>query len=303
MFETNPTLLPPPLKPGDKIAITCPAKKLPGPITGAVRLLESWGLEVVVGETAGASFHQFAGDDNLRAKDMQRFVDDDSIKAIVAARGGYGTIRMIDLVDFSKLARRPKWLVGFSDITILHTHLFTKYNMQTIHGQMPINVLDASARSLETLRKALFGKSISYEIDPHSLNRTGESKGILVGGNLSLLIAASGSVSDLDYTNKILFIEDVGEYLYAIDRMLRCLKRAGKLKHLAGLVAGSFSQMRDYEIPFGQTVQQMIMEIVKEYDYPVCFNFPAGHIDDNCSLILGRQATLSVNGDGVSLKY
>jgi muramoyltetrapeptide carboxypeptidase len=303
MFETHATVLPAPLKTGDKIAITCPAKKLPGPLTGAIRLLESWGLEVVVGETAGASFHQFAGDDNLRAKDMQRFVDDDSIKAIIAARGGYGTIRMIDLVDFSKIAKKPKWLVGFSDITILHTHLFSRYNLQSIHGQMPINILDASARSLDTLRKALFGINIGYELESHSLNRTGEAKAILVGGNLSLLIAAAGSVSDLDYTNKILFIEDVGEYLYAIDRMLRSLKRAGKLKHLAGLVAGGFTQLRDYEIPFGQTVQQMIMEIVKEYDFPVCFDFPAGHIDDNCSLILGRQATLSVKKDRVSLKY
>jgi len=210
---------------------------------------------------------------------------------------------MIDLVDFSKLAKRPKWLVGFSDITILHTHLFTRYSLHTIHGQMPINVLDASARSLETLRKALFGINISYELEPHSSNRTGETTGILVGGNLSLLIAAAGSVSDLDYNNKILFIEDVGEYLYAIDRMLRSLKRAGKLKHLSGLIAGSFTMLRDYEIPFGESVQQMILEIVKEYDYPVCFNFPAGHIDDNCSLLLGRQATLSVKKDGVSLRY
>jgi muramoyltetrapeptide carboxypeptidase len=290
-----PTLL----KKGDKIAITCPAKKLPYPMTDAVNLLESWGLEVVLGETVDASYHQFAGDDDLRAKDLQRFIDDDSIKAIIAARGGYGTIRMIDKVNFSRFAQNPKWLIGFSDITLLHTHLFTNYGAQTIHGQMPINIPDASAHSLETLRKALFGEELSYQFTSHALNRSGNSSGILVGGNLSLLVAVSGSISDLDYTEKILFIEDVGEYLYSIDRMLRNLKRAGKLQHLAGLIAGGFSDIKDNDIPFGQTVPEIIMEIVKEYDYPVCFDFPAGHIPDNCSLIFGKTLNLSVNKEHV----
>lgn len=264
-------------------------------MTDAVKLLESWGLEVVLGETVDASYHQFAGDDDFRAKDLQRFIDDDSIKAIIAARGGYGIIRMIDKVDFSHFAQNPKWLVGFSDITLLHTHLFTNYNAQTIHGQMPVNIPDASAHSLETLRKALFGEELSYQFTSHALNRSGKGSGILVGGNLSLLVAASGSVSDLDYKNKILFIEDVGEYLYSIDRMLRSLKRAGKLQHLAGLIAGAFTDIKDNDIPFGQTVPQIIMEIVEEYDYPVCFNFPAGHIPDNCSLKLGKVLNLSVD--------
>jgi muramoyltetrapeptide carboxypeptidase len=288
-------LVPAFLKKGDKIAITCPAKKLPSPMTDAIRLLESWGLQVVLGETIDASFHQFAGDDQMRARDLQRFIDDDSIKAIIAARGGYGTMRMIDQVDFSRFAQNPKWLVGFSDITVLHTHLFTNYGVQTIHGQMPINIPDASAHSLETLRKALFGESLSYHIAPHHLNRAGECSGILVGGNLSLLIAVSGSVSDLDYTGKILFIEDVGEYLYAIDRMLRCLQRAGKLKHLAGLIVGGFTEVKDNDIPFGQTVPEIIMEVIKEYDYPVCFDFPAGHISDNCSLVLGKTVNLKID--------
>jgi len=286
--------LPPYLKKGDKIAIVCPAKKLPNPMTDAVALLQSWGLEVVLGQTVTASYHQFAGDDELRAKDLQRFIDDDSVKAIVAARGGYGTVRMIDKVDFSCFVKNPKWLVGFSDITVLHTHLFANYGMQTIHGQMPVNIPDASARSLDTLRKALFGEELTYEFTSHTANRVGDSSGLLIGGNLSLLVAVSGSVSDIDYTGKVLFIEDVGEYLYSIDRMLRCLDRAGKLKNLAGLVVGGFTDVKDNDIPFGQTVPEIIMDIVQQYNYPVCFDFPAGHIPDNCSLILGRSVTLSV---------
>src|ERR1700712_2324704 len=150
--DLSPAIQPPYLKTGDKIAITCPAKKLPHPMTDAVTLLESWGLEVVLGETVNASYHQFAGDDDLRARDMQRFIDDYSIKAIIAARGGYGTIRMIDKVDFSRLKTNPKWLIGFSDITLLHAHLYSNYNLQTIHGQMPVNIPDASAKSLQTLK-------------------------------------------------------------------------------------------------------------------------------------------------------
>lgn len=295
--------VPPPLKKGDKIAITCPAKKLPQPTDDAVALLQSWGLEVVLGETVDASYHQFAGDDDLRARDLQRFVDDDEIKAIIAARGGYGTMRMIDKVNFGRLDTYPKWLVGFSDITVLHTHLLTNHALQTIHGQMPINIPDASKHSLETLRMALFGEDFRYNFHSHTLNRDGEASGILAGGNLSLLVAVSGSVSDLDYQDKILFIEDVGEYLYAIDRMLRCLGRAGKLKHLKGLIVGGFTEAKDNDIPFGQTVPEIVMEIVKPYDYPVCFDFPAGHIPDNCSLILGKTVNLSITPNQVTLTY
>ncbi|HEY4326505.1 MAG TPA: LD-carboxypeptidase [Mucilaginibacter sp.] len=301
-FPTPGLLSPPPLKKGDKIAITCPAKKLPNPMTDAVKLLESWGLEVVLGETVEASYHQFAGDDDFRASDLQRFIDDDSIKAIIAARGGYGVIRMIDKVNFSHLYQNPKWLVGFSDITLLHTHLFTNYGLQTIHGQMPINIPDASANSLETLRKALFGEELNYNFTSHALNRAGNGSGALVGGNLSLLVAASGSVSDLDYEGKVLFIEDVGEYLYSIDRMLRSLKRAGKLQYLAGLIAGGFTDVKDNDIPFGQTVPEIIMDIVHEYDYPVCFDFPAGHIPNNCSLVFGKQVNLLIDTNFTNIK-
>ena len=265
----------------------------------AVALLQSWGLEVVIGETVEASYHQFAGDDDLRARDLQRFIDDDSIKAIIAARGGYGTVRMIDKVDFSRFKTHPKWLVGFSDITVLHAHLFANFKAQTIHGQMPVNIPDASAHSLETLRRALFGEELSYQFDSHTLNRSGEAKGIVVGGNLSLLVAVQGSVSDYNYDDKILFIEDVGEYLYSIDRMIRMLDRAGKLKNLAGLIVGGFTEVKDNDIPFGQTVPEIVMEVVKNHNYPVCFDFPAGHIPDNQSLIFGKMLNLSVNNKHV----
>jgi len=291
------------LKKGDKVAITCPAKKLPIPMIDAVDLLTGWGLEVVLGDTVTASYHQFAGNDERRAKDMQRFIDDDSFKAIIAARGGYGTIRMVDMVNFSRLQTNPKWLVGFSDITLLHSHIISNYNLPCIHGQMPLNIPDASAYSLETLRKALFGEELAYKIDANTLNRKGDNSGVLIGGNLSLLIAVSGSVSDMDYNNKILFLEDVGEYLYSIDRMLRNLKRAGKLKNLAGLIIGGFTDMKDNDIPFGQTIPQIIMDVVAEYNYPVCFDFPAGHVANNCSLVLGKKINLSVKTNLVNINY
>jgi len=291
------------LKKGDKIAITCPAKKLPNPMDDAVALVKSWGLEVVIGETVNASYHQFAGDDKLRAEDLQRFIDDDSIKAIIAARGGYGTVRIIDKVDFRMFAINPKWIVGFSDITVLHAHLFANYQAQTIHGQMPVNIPDASKYSLDTLRKALFGEELNYRFKSQDLNRAGKATGIVIGGNLSLLVAVLNSASDYNYDGKILFIEDVGEYLYSVDRMIRALDRAGKLKNLAGLIVGGFTDLRDNDIPFGQTVAEIIMEVVKDYDYPVCFDFPAGHIPDNQSLIFGKMLNLSIKEHDVTASY
>ena len=294
---------PPYLKKGDKIAITCPAKKLPQPMTDAINLLQSWGLKVVLGETVNLSFHQFAGDDEQRAADMQCLIDDDSIKAIIAARGGYGTIRMIDEVDFSHFTKNPKWIVGFSDITVLHAHLFSNYHTQTIHGQMPVNIPDASSKSLNSLRRALFGGEISYKFQSFDTNRSGTAEGVLIGGNLSLLIAVLNSVSDMDYAGKVLFIEDVGEYLYAIDRMIRTLDRAGKLQHLAGLIVGSFTEIKDNDIPFGQTVNEIIMDVVACYNYPVCFNFPAGHVPDNRSIVLGKAVRLAVNDQYCFMNY
>ena len=294
---------PPYLKKGDTVAITCPAKKLPVPIEDAVRLLESWGLNVVLGETVHASWNQFAGTDELRAADFQRFLDDHSVKAIFAARGGYGTIRIIDAINFTEFAANPKWIIGFSDITILHSHIHAVYNTQSIHGQMPLTIPDGSRISLETLRKALFNEPYEIEYESIAENRTGEGSGILTGGNLTLLQMMSGSVSEQDYKDKILFLEDVGEYLYSIDRMIISFKRAGILAGLKGLIIGGFTDLKDNDIPFGQTAEQIIMAHVKEFDYPVCFNFPAGHIKDNRALIFGRGVILKVEGSLVSLKY
>lgn len=269
----------------------------------AVKVLQNWGLEVLQGETMQASYHQFAGDDDLRARDLQNFINDDSVKAIIAARGGYGTIRIVDMVDYSRLATHPKWIVGFSDITVLHSHLHTNYGLQTIHGQMPVNVPDASSQSLISLKKALFGETVTYSFKSHSQNRPGRATAPVIGGNLSLLIAMLGSVSDMDYTGKILFLEDVGEYLYSVDRMLHTLKRAGKLDHLAGLIIGGFTELKDNDIPFGLTLRDMVLHLVNEFDFPICFDFPAGHIPDNHAIIFGKTLNLSVDDHQVTASY
>lgn len=294
---------PPYLKKGDKIAIVCPGKKLLYPIDDAIATLKSWGLEVVIGQTVTSSFHQFAGTDEVRRNDFQHYLDDPSVKAIIAGRGGYGTIRIIDELDFTAFLANPKWLIGFSDITILLSHILAKFNYQSIHAQMPSTFDESTPEALESLRGSLFGDEILYTVETNELNKTGNAEGILIGGNLSLLIAAEGSISEMDYTNKILFLEDVGEREYAIDRMMRILKRSGKLAKLRGLVVGAFNEIEAEKIPFGQTPEQIITEIVKEYNYPVCFNFPVGHIADNKAMILGRNVSLQVNNDNVKLKF
>lgn len=285
------------------MAITCPAKKLPVAIDDAVKLLQSWGLNVILGETVNSSWHQFAGTDELRTSDMQRFLDDPSVKAIFAARGGYGTIRIIDSLDFTKFSDNPKWIIGFSDITVLHSHIYACFQIQTIHGQMPLTFQDGSKISLDTLRKALFNEKVDYAFESLVENRSGKGSGILIGGNLTLLIMMSGSVSEPDYEGKILFLEDVGEYFYSLDRMMWNLKRAGKLAGLRGLIIGGFTELKDNDIPFGQTAEQIIMNHVHAYDYPVCFNFPAGHIEDNRALIFGREVSLIVQDQQVLLSY
>lgn len=294
---------PPYLKKGDKIAIICPAKKLPKSIDSAIEQLKDWGLQVVIGETVMASYHQFAGSDALRAADLQQFLDDNEIKAIIAGRGGYGTIRIIDELDFTAFNENPKWLIGFSDITVLLSHAFAKLNTQGIHAQMPYTFDESTPEALESLRKVLFGEELSYTYESTFNNRQGETEGILIGGNLSLLIAVEGSVSEMDYTDKILFLEDVGEHEYAIDRMMRCLKRKGKLNKLKGLIVGIFNEISEEKIPFGQSPEEVIWDLVKEYDYPVCFNFPTGHIDDNRAMVLGSKVALKVEEHLVNFKY
>ena len=294
---------PPYLKKGDKIAIVCPAKKLPKPINHAISILESWGLEVVIGESVYASHHQFAGTDQLRTDDIQRFLDDDDIKAIICGRGGYGAIRIIDHLDFTTFNKNPKWFIGFSDVTILLSHIIAQSQIQCLHAQMPYTFDESTPEALSSLNKVLFGEQQAYQYNSDFKNQAGAAKGILIGGNLTLLTMVQGSASEMDYDNKILFLEDVGEQEFSIDRMMRMLKRAGKLKNLKGLIIGAFNEIEEEKISFGQTADQVIWEIVKEYDYPVCFNFPTGHIDNNLSMILGAEVELTVEKNNVQFKY
>ncbi len=294
---------PPYLKKGDKIAIVCPAKKIPKSIEFGIQTLREWGLEVLIGDTVTAAHHQFAGSDKLRCSDLQCFLDDKEVKAIIAGRGGYGTIRIIDDLDFSKFAQHPKWLIGFSDITVLLAHVFAQYQVQSIHGQMPYTFEDSTPEALDSLKNALFGIADCY-IDTSSFaGRSGSTQGVLVGGNLTLLLAVEGSASEMDFEDKILFIEDVGEHEYAIDRMMRTLKRKGKLSRLKGLVVGAFNELGEESIAFGQSPEEIIWDLVKEYDYPVCFNFPCGHINDNRAMVLGKNVSLQVNTHEVKLQY
>jgi muramoyltetrapeptide carboxypeptidase len=294
---------PPYLKKGDKIAIVCPAKKLPGRIDDALEVFNNWGLQVVLGGSVYASENQFAGSDTLRTADIQQFLNDPEVKAIVAARGGYGTIRIIDELDFTAFEQHPKWIVGFSDITVLLSHVLANLNTMSIHGQMPYTFSHATPESLESLRKALFGEPIEYIFESLHPNRAGAAEGILVGGNLTLLAMMEGSVSEIDYTDKILLLEEVAEQEYSIDRMMRMLKRSGKLANLKGLIVGAFTEIEAEAIPFGHSPEEIIMDLVKDYDYPVCFNFPTGHIDDNRAMVVGREIRLNVVGQTVTATF
>lgn len=292
---------PPYLIKGDKIGIVASARKISREeLKPSTDILTSWGLEVVLGKNLFNDNHQFSGTDNERAEDLQTMLDDTSIKAIISARGGYGTVRIIDLLRFDTFKKHPKWIIGYSDITVLHSHIH-QLGIKTIHGTMPINFLK-NQEATETLRKTLFNEPFDYTFDSHPLNRKGTAQGELIGGNLSLLVALSGSSSEMDTKGKILFIEDLDEYLYHVDRMMMNLKRAGKLSELAGLIVGGMTEMKDNAIPFGKSAEEIIMDAVKDYQFPVCFNFPAGHCDRNLSLILGREVKMKV-GTKVEVVY
>lgn len=285
--------MPPFLKHGDKIGIVATARKISkAEIDPAIAILKNWGLEVILGRNLFKEYHQFSGTDQERSEDLQEMLNDNSVRAVISARGGYGSIRIIDHVDFSKFIQHPKWIIGYSDITVLHSHIHNM-GVETLHATMPIN-FTKNAEATETLRKALFGEELKYEVEPHPLNRKGFAKGKLIGGNLSLLYALSGSISDIDTKDKILFIEDLDEYLYHIDRMILNLKRAGKLNQLAGLIVGGMTDMKDNAIPFGKTAEEIIADVVSEFNYPVCFGFPAGHGEKNFALILGKEITLDL---------
>jgi muramoyltetrapeptide carboxypeptidase len=297
-----PSIAPPFLQAGQRVAIVAPARKISTPeIEFARQTLQGWGLEVVLGESIDAAHHQFAGDDALRRRDFQRQLDDPSIRAILCARGGYGTARLVDELDFSAFAENPKWIAGFSDITVLHSHLL-RLGYQSIHGVMPVLFgQENGAASLASLHHALFGEPLGLTAAAHPLNRPGTTSGELVGGNLSLLQTITGTSSQASFAGRILFLEDLDEYLYHVDRMLLHLHRSGQLVGLAGLVVGHFSQMRDNAVPFGQTAYEIIDHYAQRYGFPVGYGFPTGHEAENQALVVGRPATLTVAAAGSQL--
>ena len=290
-----PMKIPPSLQKGDTIAILSTARKnIDDNLKPAIDLLHSWGLEVVIGKTIGLDNNQLAGTDAERAADFQQQLDNPNIKAIWCVRGGYGTVRMIDLLDFTKFKQSPKWIVGFSDVTVIHSYI-NNLNIATIHGAMPITVGKASVESIESLRKSLFGESLNYEIPFDAANRLGNAKGEIVGGNLSILYSLMGSNAQIDCKGKILFIEDLDEYLYHIDRMMMSLKRCGCFDGLNGLIVGTMTKMKDNDIPWGKNANQIIEDVTKGYSFPILYNFPAGHFRDNRALIFGKQVSLELN--------
>ena len=294
-MQAQTTMITPPyLQKGDTVAILATARKhIVKSMQPTIDLLESWGLHVVIGKSIGLEENQLAGNDEQRAADLQEQLDNPNIKAIWCARGGYGTVRVVDLIDFTAFKKSPKWLVGFSDVTVLHNHLNTM-GYKSIHGIMPISLAKASKEAIESLRLSLFGQPLQYAIDPHPMNRLGKATGELVGGNLSILYSVLGSPSAIDCTDKILYIEDLDEYLYHIDRMMMNLKRNGCLESLKGIIVGSMTDMKDNDIPWGKNALEIVQDVTKQYNIPVIFNFPAGHIHDNRALILGNNVTIEV---------
>ncbi|RMA66173.1 S66 peptidase family protein [Ulvibacter antarcticus] len=293
------------LSKGDCVGIVSTARKITASeLQPFLNLLESWGLCYKLGRTIDASYHQFAGDDELRSQDLQQFLDDDEIKAVWCARGGYGTVRFIDTLDFSEFKKNPKWIIGYSDITVLHSHIHN-FGIETLHANMAMELDIKTEATRTSVHDVLFGKEYGSEIasEENKLNRIGMAEGALVGGNLSLLYSLIGSPSDIKTDGKILFIEDLDEMLYHIDRMMQNLKRTGMLKNLAGLIVGGMSDMRDNTIPFGKTAEEIINDAISEYDYPVCYQFPAGHIMDNRALVLGRKVILEVEKKSVKLSF
>ncbi|WP_375433925.1 LD-carboxypeptidase [uncultured Hymenobacter sp.] len=299
-----PTTAPAPLRSGDQVAIVCPARKASHEeLAAAVAVLESWGLRVVLGESTNVEHHQFGGDDEVRRRDMQQQLDNPEIRAILSARGGYGTTRIIDSLDFSRFSQHPKWVAGFSDITALNCHLLA-LGHQSIHGVMPFLFRQPGGEeSLESLRRALFGEPIAYTIALHHLNRFGNATGELIGGNLSLLQTLTGTASDVSTAGRILFLEDIDEYLYSIDRMMVHLDRTGKLRHLAGLLVGHFTDPQDNTVPYGQTPNEIIQHYANKYAFPVAHNFPVGHEPQNMALICGRAARMTVSEAGTQVEY
>ena len=301
---------PPYLKEGDLVAITSPAGSISlQEIQPSVRILENWGFTVKIGSTIGKKDFSFGGTDEERAKDFQQQLNDPSVKAIMCARGGYGSVRIVDQINWDQLIKYPKWIVGFSDITVLHSHVHNNCKMATLHSKMcnsfpdePSMAEPLQMESVNSICKALKGELITYNVNVDIKNRIGHGKGLTIGGNLKTIESLTGSSSDINTDHKILFLEDTGEYLYSIDRMFWNLKRTGKLSHLEGLILGGFSvKPDDPGEDFGRTVQEIVLEKVREFNYPVCFGFPIGHQKVNYALKCGIHHSLVVSENQVTL--
>lgn len=297
---------PPYLKPGDTIGIVCPAGYIPHErVQDCIDKLHEWGFHVKTGMTVGSSSENyFSGTDEERLNDFQEMLDDDKISAVLCGRGGYGITRIIDYIDFKKFGEQPKWIIGFSDITLLHAHIYSNYGISTLHGPMAGAFIDKEPDDpyLLSLKNALTGHKIKYTADAHPFNRKGEAVGELVGGNLALIAHTLGTPSEIKTKGRILFLEDVGEYLYNVDRMMRQLKRAGKFDKLSGLILGGFTDNKDTERPFGKTAEEIINEVIKEYEFPVSFDFPISHGGMNYAVKIGAGYKLQVKKGGVKLE-
>lgn len=299
---------PPYLKAGDTVAIVSTARKVSKfEIKPTIDLLKSWGLDVQTGKNLFKECNQFSGTDEDRAGDLQRAINNKNVQAVLFARGGYGTVRIVDQIDWKRFIKQPKWLIGYSDITVIHSHVHKHCLVQTLHAPMSLNLPKLNPPCLQVFKETLFGKALRYSSSKQlpqleKLNRKGKAKGQLVGGNLSILSNLSGTPSEIDTAGKILFLEDLDEYLYHIDRMMLNLKRCGKLKDLAGLIVGGMTEMKDNEIPFGKTAEEIIHDAIKEFDFPVIYGFPAGHIPNNYPLIMGSEVTLNVS-DKMELSF
>ncbi len=295
--------IPPYLQPGDTIAIVCPAGFMPAERAKAcIQTLKKWGYKVVKGKTLGGkSKNYFSGTDEERLQDLQQFIDDPNVNAILCGRGGYGTTRILDGIDWKAFKKNPKWIIGFSDITVLHGYMHEQLGIASIHGPMAGAFNDGENRFTFSLKDTLEGKPVQYNSAAHPFNRTGKIKAPVIGGNLCLMAHSIGSNAEYNTDGKILFIEDVGEQLYNIDRMMLQLKRAGKLKKLKGLIVGGFSDNKDTERTFGKTAYEIIAEAVEEYKYPTCFGFPISHERENVAIAIGQTYALEINDDAVSL--
>jgi len=308
-FNDNSQMIAPPyLKSGDTVAIVAPSgilKNRQAEINRAVKLLESWGLHASLGEHIYRDAYHFAGTDDQRCEDFQNALNQPHIKAIWCARGGYGAVRIIDKLDFTRFKSQPKWIIGYSDITAIH-NVVHNLNIQSIHGMMCTSLSDnfmATEASKTSLKHALFGKALTYDLKGSKYNKEGEAKGILVGGNLTLLQNMLGSSSSISTAGKIVFIEEIGEYKYHIDRLLQSLKRAGYFNGCKGVLVGDFTKIKRNTTSWGTTTEQLILDALDEYNFPIAFNMPAGHENDNRALVLGAHIKLKVEKSNSELAF